>query len=215
MNQPTTNNNRYSLLADLRDLVPKRPLYYNEALRVSELQAAVLRRQLGVTSPELPEDAIRSIPRLKIIEIDNLPSSGTSEWSRGMWVIALDASEPWQRQRFTTAHELWHVINYPTEQWLCSPDPFRVPDKKRELLADYFAGCLLMPKSYFKLLVGQRYPVEAIADTFGVCERAVYFRLSQLKLSQSRPRCPGFPVSDRLFEQLHRGVPPEEWEVAA
>jgi Zn-dependent peptidase ImmA (M78 family) len=208
-------NNRYSLLATLRDLIPKRPLYYGEAVRLTELQAAVLRRELGITTPELPEEAITSIPRIKVVEIDNLPSSGTSQWSSGTWIIGIDADEPWQRQRFTTAHELWHVINYPTEQWLCTPGPFRSPSEKRELLADYFAGCLLMPKAHIKLLAGQSYPVGEIADTFGVSERAVRFRLGQLKFTDRRPRCPGPNPSDIFLKQWRYACPPLDKEVTA
>jgi hypothetical protein len=211
---PSTTN-RYSLLATLRDLIPKRPLYYSEAVRLTELQAAVLRRELGITTPELPEDAIPSIPRIKVIEIDNLPSSGTSQWSNGTWIIGIDANEPWQRQRFTAAHELWHVINYPTEQYLCTPGPFRSPGEKRELLADYFAGCLLMPKSQIKLLAGQQYPIIEIADTFGVSERAVRFRLGQLKFTEQRPRCPGPNLSDAFLKEWHNACPPNHRGVAA
>lgn len=207
--------NRYSLLATLRDLIPMRPLYYSEALRVTELQAAVLRRELGIRTPELPEEAIGSIPRIKVVEIDNLPSSGTSQWSNGTWIIGIDANEPWQRQRFTTAHELWHVINWQTEKFLCAPGPFRSPSEKRELLADYFAGCLLMPKSHIKLLAGRLYPISAIADTFGVSERAVRFRLGQLRFTDTRPRCVGARTSDAFVKNWRHASPPASTEVAA
>lgn len=211
----TTTPRQASVLATLRALIPNRPLYYSQAVQLTELQANRLRRALNISSPEVPDEALAAIPRVRVVELDDLPSSGVSQWTRGTWVIAINGHEPWQRQRFTLAHELWHVINFPTERWLCEPGPFRDRAEKRELLADYFAGCLLMPKQHLKLLVGQGFTVDQLADTFGVSERAVKFRLVQVGLQERRPRCAGPPASAmRNKNGRHAGRP--SWrEVAA
>ncbi len=189
MNYTTRTTRPASVLAQLRDLVPERPLSLYEARRITELQAHRLRQLVGVTDPELPDEAITDLPRVRVIEVADLPSSGVSQWSGGKWIIALSGSEPWQRQRFTTGHELWHIINYRTTAWLCPPDRFNTASGKAERLADYFSGCLHMPKGALKRLVGEGLDAEALADTFGVSVPAVMVRLSQLGFNDSRNRC--------------------------
>lgn len=189
MNQPTTSTKPASVLATLRAVVPHRPLYVSEARRITELQANRFRELLDIDTAELPEDAITRLPRIRTIEVFHLPSSGVSQWADGSWIIAVDAREPWQRQRFSQAHELWHIVNWNTEEWLCPGSRYQSPAILREQLADYFAGCLLMPKRYVKRLVGQGYDVNALTDTFGVSLRAIEVRLAQLHLSGPRPRC--------------------------
>ncbi len=191
MNQPTQPT--ISTLATLRALVPHRPLYFSEARRITELQANRFRELQGIDSAELPEDAITKLPRIRTIEVFHLPTSGVSQWTEGSWVIAVDAGEPWQRQRFSQAHELWHIINYRADDWLCPGGSYQTPSVHREQLADYFAGCLLMPKRHVKRLVGEGLAPTDLADTFGVSLRATQVRLAQLHVVEPRRRCAGTP----------------------
>ena len=176
----TTKPRSGSVLATLRALVPNRPLSFSQALRITELQASRLRELLGITSPELPEETIPALPRVKVIEVVDLPSSGASQWSDGSWVIAVNGLEPWQRQRFSIGHELWHVINHQTAEWLCRPDRFNSAQAISERLADYFSGCLHMPKAHLKRLIGTGLDAEDLADTFGVSVPAVKVRTNQI-----------------------------------
>lgn len=185
----TKSTNRASLLRTMRGLVPDRPLSASEAYRLIERQASVLRRELGILTPEFPEEAITLIPKVRVIEIDGLPSSGVSKWHQGAWVIAVNGTEPWQRQRFTTAHELAHIIAWGTEDRLLAHARNR--QARRERLAEYFAGCLLMPAPHVRRLVAQGYGIEDLADLFGVSTRAVEVRLAQV---MPRPRCDQVPL---------------------
>jgi Zn-dependent peptidase ImmA (M78 family) len=193
-----TKQTRNSPLGNLRALIPERPLRWSEAVRLAELQANHLRRQLGITSPELPEGALTNLSRIRVIELDDLPSSGVTHWHNGTWVIAINSQEPWTRQRFSLAHEIFHAINYPTEQWLCWPEYWRSAATKSEKLAEYFGGCLLMPKNHVKRLSGEGLDPGDLADTFGVSLRAVEVRLSQLQVRDPRRRCGFQPRSGRF-----------------
>jgi predicted transcriptional regulator len=188
MNNTTTSRSA-SVLAALRALIPERALSFAEARRLTELQAQRLRELLGVSTPELPEDIIEGLPRIELVEVPDLPSSGATQWSRGRWIIATNAQEPWQRQRFSAGHELWHVINYQTADWLAPADRFTSASAKAERLADYFSGCLYVPKQHLKRLVGEGHDAAELADLFGVSIPAVMVRLNQLGLGVSQTRC--------------------------
>jgi Zn-dependent peptidase ImmA (M78 family) len=178
-----------NLMATLRALVPQRQLSWYEAVRVSELQANRFRELLGIDTPELPSEAITELPRIFVTCRHDLPVSGLAHWDNGRWVIALNAYEPEVRQRFSLAHEFKHVIDHTTRQWLAPDTGGDTSASKTERLADYFAGCLLMPKRHLKRLAGQRLSIEQLADTFGVSVRAVQVRLSQLGMTDPQPRC--------------------------
>ncbi len=184
MNEKPTN-----LLRSLRALVPPRRLTYREAERIAELQANVFRERLGLTEPELPDSALTELPRLKVVRRHSLPVSGLTHWHNGRWLIVLNADEPEERQRFSLCHELKHVLDHTTQQWTCWDEAWRSGAIKAERLADYFSGCLLMPKRHVKRLFGLQPEVRSLADAFGVSTRAMGVRLSQLGLIGPTPRC--------------------------
>ncbi len=68
---------RTNIFAVLRALVPARPLQFSEAQRISELQAHRLRQLLGITTPEIEETVLLSLPKLKLIDVPDLPTSAT------------------------------------------------------------------------------------------------------------------------------------------
>jgi Zn-dependent peptidase ImmA (M78 family) len=179
----------HSVLASLRQLIPHRRLSPGEALRLTELQANRFRQLFGITEPELDEAVISSLPRLEVTYEADLPVSGLAQWHNGRWIVALNATEAEVRQRFSLAHELFHVINHTTKSWLHPADARMNAYDKGEKLADYFAGCLLMPKRHVKALHGRGLDPKALADTFGVSRRAMQVRLDQLGVTEPMPRC--------------------------
>ena len=179
----------------LRDLVPRRPLNSREAHRIVELQANRFRELLGVDTPELPDSAIVNLPRVRVAYERRLPVSGATAWHNGRWLILINSLEDFSRQRFSMAHELFHVINYPTLGFLLPGEgQFSV---RTERLADYFGGCLLAPKRFMMRLVGEGEDENGIANTFGMSRRAVQVRLQQLHLAEALPTC-GLPTGWRL-----------------
>lgn len=185
---PGTSETR-SVLASLRSLIPARRLRFSEALRIAEVQAARLRTYCGVGDEAVPEEALALLPRI-VIERRIMPTSGVSFWHGGSWVIAVNQAEPLARQRFTIFHEYKHVIDHGQAERLYPGDRLRTSQQQAELVADYFAGCVLMPTRLLKRVWGEgTQDLFELADRFEVSPRAVEVRLSQTGLCEDRQRC--------------------------
>lgn len=139
----------------------------------------------------MPDFIISQLPRVKVERVSPLPSSGLSQWSGGSWRIMVNGSEPPLRQRFTLAHEFKHVLDHPFIDH-CYPDVVGTRGHERpEQICDYFAGCLLMPKTW----VTKAYcddgiqELRLLARRFAVSQMAMRVRLLQLGLIEPEPRC--------------------------
>ena len=179
--------NQSSLLFQLRSLMPMRPLYQGEALRIAELQANRLLAACGITSAGTPSTIILlSFPNLRVSKRSDLPASGLAVWYKPHWQVYLNAHEPSVRQRFSLFHELKHVLDHPVIG-SCYPSATNASSEKRaELVADYFAACVLMPKRFVRSAYFQgQHNVEELAAVFGVSPVAMTFRLQQLGTSIS------------------------------
>jgi hypothetical protein len=189
MHQQINSDNEPSTLGILRSLIPSRPLSFSDARRIAEFQAERLLSRLGVYDVPVPTDLVVDLPRV-VIEYDHeLPghaASGFSDWDqhRRLWVITINPDEPLTRQRFTMLHELKHIIDH-GGLTLAGPLPrtiYGLPPI--EYLADYFAGCVLMPKRLIRAAFYdgiQR--ASDIAELFDVSARAAEVRLAQLGLT--------------------------------
>jgi Zn-dependent peptidase ImmA (M78 family) len=200
-------NESQSVLANLRALVPDRPLSFTEALRIAELQAYRLRRLLSVDDDAFPTELIAELSRLRVVEKPNLPVSGASYWAGGAWVIALNSSEPWQRRRLTMLHEFKHIVDHGRQNLLYRGTSRTTGEQQAEQVADFFAGSVLVPKQLLKSAYGKglQRPGD-LAELFAVSTRAIEVRLAQTGLTEPRRRCP--PRSDRAqpgtyFRQIH------------
>ena len=106
--------------------------------------------------------------------------------------VVLNKNETPERRRFTLAHELGHIIlnsnnsiqhrdNILNNQL----DIYANDDKEVE--ANYFAGCILMPKNVFirefnKIKQDISVKTQLLAYYFGVSQLAVYVRANVLNL---------------------------------
>ena len=98
-------------------------------------------------------------------------------------LITYNPTEPPVRQRFTIAHELAHfVLNHGTRD-RDTPDNFTmaVHDQK-EVAANKFAVCLLIPKSFVDAIVQVNMvrSLPKMAKIFGVSKAAMSYRLKEL-----------------------------------
>jgi predicted transcriptional regulator len=177
----TFGDNR-SILHQLRELAPSRSLTYYEATRCAELQAERLLSLHGISDGPVPTDCVAELPRIRLMRDPDLPASGSAHWDGSTWVLTINTSESPTRQRFSMMHEFKHIIDHPRNirQGLDS-------GASAERLADYFAACVLMPRSWVKRAWahGQQ-RVESLAAEFDVSPQAMRFRLSQLGLLDER-----------------------------
>lgn len=196
-----------SPLTQLRRIMPKRPLRFDEAQRIAELQAARLLQAGALTTGRVGDELITELPRLDVQYRSGLIGSGITTWERGLWRIAINADEPRARQRFTLAHELKHVIDASHEDAIYRHLPAG-PARQRhiEAICDHFAACLLMPRPQVKRLWGQGIQdLGALAGYFEVSRQAMLIRLQNLGLVERPPRCVGW---QRLGSVAVRGANP-------
>ena len=181
-----------SVLSRLRSLTPNRALTFAEALRMAELQAARLREQVGAAdSDAFPESVIGDLPRIRIVR-RTLPTSGLSYWDRelGEWIIALNSNESEARQRFSLIHEYKHIVDHTNAEHLYQGSRPVSAARQAEQAADYFAGCVLMPKRLMLRAWGNRVQsLDRLAWRFDVSTMAVGVRLAQLGLTERTARC--------------------------
>ena len=171
-----------SVLGALRALIPQRNCAFIEALRVAELQASRLLQLLRVEQAPIPSEVVSELPRIQV-EYRPIPMSGLSYWNGTTWIIALNRAEPWTRQRFTLLHEYKHIIDHGRVKSLYRGTPTRTPEQQAEQAADYFAGCVLMPRMLLKRAWsnGLQTP-DRLARHFETSERAASVRLAQVGL---------------------------------
>ena len=193
--------NRGSLAA-LRNLVPNRALRHVESLRIAELQAAHLLAMSGITEAPVPTSVITDIPKIQLKRMSPCPVSGATDWSKGTWVIILNGNEPIARQRFTLAHEFKHILDYRYIDIAYPSKPALSHRQRTEVVCDYFAGCLLVPRPWLKKAWGsgmQQLP--DLARHFGVSQAAIQTRLLQTGLIDRPKRC-GDPLGGLRYTRL-------------
>jgi len=188
-------------------LLPERKLSLDAALLVAERQAERLLKLRGVTAAPVPVRIVTSLPRITVDHDSDLPrhaASGCSHWNSHSrcWVISVNPQEPTTRQRFTVLHEYKHIIDH-YHLGLSGRLPLRVYGlAPAEYVAEYFAGCVLMPKRWVKTAYyhGIQH-LDELAELFDVSARAMEVRLAQLGLTETlsthRPAGPGYRLQLR------------------
>lgn len=177
-----------NIFHQLRTLVPDKRLSETTARRIIAAQAGRLRELLDLTGPAVPDSSLARLARIEI-RYEDLPSSALAHWELGRWLIIINATDPHERQRFSLAHELFHIINYWTGPRLHPGTPWVSARTQAERLADYFAGCLLMPGAEITRLAHAGATPQELAKAFEVSVRAIGVRLSQLGLTGPTVRC--------------------------
>jgi Zn-dependent peptidase ImmA (M78 family) len=170
-----------SVLASLRSVVPHRQLTFTESLLIAELQASRLLESFGVSDAPVPSELVSELPRISVRYDRELPVSGSTYWDGACWVITLNLSEPWTRRRHTMAHEFKHIVDHGNLTNLYRGSAWQTPAQQAEHVADYFAGCLLVPKRLLKTAYfsGTQRPAE-LARRFHVSVPAMRVRLAQV-----------------------------------
>lgn len=184
-----------SILAALRALAPRRALSLSEALRIAELQASRLLALRDIARPPILTEVIADFHRIAVEYDFGMPehASGASDWdaNRKQWIITVNGNQPEARQRFTVLHEYKHILDHGQPELLPARDErlyYGLPAV--EYVADYFAGCLLMPRLLLKRAwAGGLQRSADLAALFNVSERAIEVRLGQVGLRRPASRC--------------------------
>jgi Zn-dependent peptidase ImmA (M78 family) len=140
-----------SVLETLRKLIPLRSsITFTEGLRIAEIQAARFLALLDIDEFPVPDEAIAGLPRIQIEYVPELPAFGLSFWNGASWIIQLSTRQSRARQRFTLFHEYKHVVDHGHRDLLYRGDRRKTARVQAELAADYFAGCVLIPRRALK-----------------------------------------------------------------
>ena len=184
----TTTQSGDSVLASLRAIAPNYPITLDEALRLAERQANRLLALCGGPTVPVPSSIVTDQPRITVEHDPDLPAhaaSGCSDWDghRRTWVISLNPTEPRRRQRFTVLHEYKHIIDHPSPG--IRPSRYAYQRPAAEIVADYFAGCVLIPKRQLAAAHydGIQRPAD-LAQLFDVSQEAIQVRLAQIGLAE-------------------------------
>ena len=172
-----------SPLAEIRGLMPHRPLTAAESFNVIERQAARLLLRTDITGPSVPVLTVAQLlPRVEVQTTPDLGSSGRTDWSGSKWIIQISGDEAPVRQRFTLAHELGHIVLHPNADTSLVPYGDVTAAQRLERACDHFAACLLMPKTWVKraYCADGLQSVPDIARLFNVSYEAARIRLEQL-----------------------------------
>lgn len=185
----TTTNTR-STLYRLRSLLPMRPLTHWEALRLAELQANRLLELTEIRTPGTPDEIVSGLPGVEVALRSDLPVSGLTNWYKPRWLILLNANEPSVRRRFSLMHEFKHILDHDGISFRYPTTPIMDSERRAELVADYFAACILMPKRLVKQRWGEGCQrTSELAAEFDVSPIAMQYRLQQLGLTTPYRRC--------------------------
>ena len=179
------------LLSHLRQLAPKRALTVSESMTVAQHQAGRLRELLGVVVPAMPLAWVPELPKLTVEVVPAYKlgegTSGLTTRKDGRYLIAVNRNTSRTHRRFTLAHELKHLIDYPYARILHAGlgrgDP-QSQDHRIERIADHFAAHLLMPTSLVKRAWGKGLQdSRTLSQIFEVSEEAMRIRLDNLGLT--------------------------------
>jgi predicted transcriptional regulator len=207
------NAHPQTIIRQLRSLMPLRPLEEHEARGVAERQAFKLLELFGQREPTVDVSLIADLPRVQVKVEPSLHTggiSGFSQWSRGRWLIVVNRDDSATRRRFTLSHEFKHVLDHPFVTVIYSElgTTEAERDRQTEQICDYFAGCLLMPRTWLKRAWGNGVQDQAaLASMFNVSEAAMAVRLQQIGLVEPRTRHATLHGLGRPVRRYFRAAP--------
>lgn len=137
-----------------------------------------------INNPPIPYQLIHLLDTENHIVIREVPlkSLYSAIWYESdSWVIQLKNSAPDSVKRYSLFHEGFHILAHTNTKPIFKK---RGIDKGafNELLAGYFAGCILMPKKWLIEKWEQLKDIDSMATIFGVTRSSIYIRLRQFGL---------------------------------
>jgi Zn-dependent peptidase ImmA (M78 family) len=171
----------------LRAVMPMRALSLSEAYAIAELQANKLIELLALKPPAVDIAKLAELPKIEVhLEPRHrMPTlAGFSQWSDGRWLIVINKDSVSGRRRFTLAHEFKHILDHNAARIAYQSIGYgdkRRHDQQLELICNYFAACVLMPRMWVKRAWARGIQdEEALAGLFKVSVEAMHTRLVYL-----------------------------------
>jgi hypothetical protein len=138
----------------------------------------------GVCGPPVPTRIVTLFNQHHEVEVRQLPLKvyhGAIWHHKDSWIIQVKDSDVSATQRFTIFHEFFHILAHSRT----SP-VFRkrgsIIGSFNELLADYFAACILMPREWVEEKWTKIKDLDKMAEIFAVPKSAMCLRLRWLGL---------------------------------
>lgn len=183
------------IVAQLRNPVPLRPLTMGDAYTIAERQATTALRLAGITSPHVSLHWILNLPRTEVrLEPRHAMNrlSGSTTFRNGRYLIVVNKNDAHARRRFTLAHEWKHLLDHTISDVIyrhLGSGNAQQRERKVERIADHFAACLLMPRTWVKnAWTSGIQDIPALAGLFLVSEDAIRIRLNYLGLLDADER---------------------------
>jgi len=161
-----------------RKWIPGRIFQLVEALANKYVKKAKL------TQPPVITELVRQFDISPGIEVRPLPLKayhGALWHLEDGWIVHLNTEDKSGRQRTTLFHEVFHIIAHSR-----ATPVFRKRGIKEglfnEMLADYFSGCVLMPKEWVKEKWAEVNDLKQMAEIFQVTEVSIWIRLKTMGL---------------------------------
>lgn len=160
-----------------------------------ESEANKLLRKFAINNPPIDLEEIAEFLKVKVTREPLDPDvSGVMLFENGKKSVAINSNQHINRQRFTLAHEIGHLILHATS----NEDRIHIDRRffrnsssssgeiKEEIEANAFAACLLMPKKFLKRTVEKEglltdFDIYKLALRYKVSEQAMTLRLVKLK----------------------------------
>lgn len=120
-------------------------------------------------------ETLASLLKAEVVYVDNLPVDGVTFLSpSGVYLIVVNGSSSYVRQRYTLAHEIAHLI-------LNHKMGFFSFNTKQERQANRLAAEILMPEENFIQEVNKGRTVAELCRIFQVSKQAVIVRIGDLE----------------------------------
>ena len=180
----SSDNNELDVFRSLFEHNFPRKWIPGRIFQLVEALASKYIKQSKLNQPPVITELIKQFDISPGIEIRPLPLKAYhgAVWQlEDGWVIHLNSGDKPARQRATLFHEVFHILAHSR-----ATPVFRRRGIKEglfnEVLADYFAGCILMPRGWVKEKWAEVNDLKRIAEIFQVTEVSMWIRLRTMGL---------------------------------
>ena len=152
-----------------------------------ELVELIAQKYVGmgcISSPPVPTELVSVIDPQNPTEIHELPLKayhGAVWQCNGKWIIQVRKNDSYIMRRLTIFHEAFHIVTHTESRY--GLKAFTCQGSFTDMLADYFALSILMPRRWVQAKWKEIASLADMAEVFIVTVPAMGIRLRQLGLA--------------------------------